>query len=688
MAPIRHRQETLSTRTKGSFAVEPSIHLLRAMRMLLHRLSWYAALFLTTTAAISPTFAKAEDLHALAAMDLDSLLEVEIEGVSKFSQPLRSSPSSATVITAADIFALGYRTLSDVLQSVRGLNVNGDRSYAYLGVRGIAAPGDYNSRVLLLIDGNRINDGVYDQAFLGSEFPLDLDLVERIEFIPGPGSAVHGANAVFAVVNVVTKQGLAGRRASGSLTIGSGGARTASVMLQAGEAGAPQLFIAASRSLAAGRNLYYPQYDSPATSDGISSRTDDERQSRLFLRAEDGRGLTATLIHADRIKGASASPATVFGDPATSTHDVQTHASLSWSGRIAPQVDLTARAYASAYRFTGDYLLDLPSPILNRDTAESVSQGLEVRAAATAWRGHKAVVGFEAQRSPKRDQANFDRPDGTLHLNDRRSGHRFSLFAEDQIELTPTWTLSIGGRSDDTESGKPVLSPRFGAVWQPSATWVVKYLHGGSYRQPNASERYYAFPGEGGYKTDPDLGKETVRGQELAIEYQPGATLKWTVAAYRSRIEGLIVQRLDPDDGLLMFANGSKLKTRGLEIEVEASLPYTSRLRANYSVQSGIGTASDQSARHLANATFLLPLSGNWMAGVAATAVSRRAAAPGFAMADVTLSNDAPWRNWRVALSVYNAFDRRAADPSVDAALPGIVPRDARGARLKLGLRF
>ncbi|MDB5895462.1 MAG: TonB-dependent receptor plug [Rhodoferax sp.] len=621
-------------------------------------------------------------------MPLDSLLDVEIDGVSKFSQPLRSSPSSATVITAADIFALGYRSLADVLQSVRGLNVNGDRSYAYLGVRGVAAPGDYNSRVLLLIDGNRINDGVFDQAFLGTEFPLDLDLVDRVEFIPGPGSAVHGANAVFGVVNVVTRQGLAGRRGTGSVSIGSGGARTASAAVQAGDTGAPQLFVSASRTLSRGRDLYYPQYEVPGTATGISAGTDAERQNRVFLRAADGRGFSATLIHADRLKGASATPATVFGDPATTARDAQTHASLSWTGPVAPSTELTARLYASHYSFIGDYLIDGPMRVLNRDTARSVAQGLEVRATSTVWHGHKAVFGLEAQRSPHRDQANFDLPQGMTYLDDHRTGHRFSLFAEDQIEVAPAWTVSVGGRSDSTEGGRAVLSPRLGVVWQPSAEWAVKYLYGASYRQPNAFERYYAFPGEGGYKANPGLGNERVRGHEVALEYRPNPALKWTLAAYANRMAGLIVQQLDPNDGLLVFVNDGRLKTQGVEIEAEASLPYRSRLRANYAAQSGTRVASDQGATQLGNLTWLLPLSGNWTVGVAGTAVSRRATAPGFGMADATLSNDAPWRPWRLAFSVYNAFNRHAADPSADASLPGVVPRDARGARVKLDLRF
>ena len=61
--------------------------------------------------------------------------------------------------------------------------------------------------MLLLVNGVRFNDNLYDQASIGTDFPIDLDLVERVEFVPGPGSAVYGANAFFGVVNVITRDG-------------------------------------------------------------------------------------------------------------------------------------------------------------------------------------------------------------------------------------------------------------------------------------------------------------------------------------------------------------------------------------------------------------------------------------------------------------------------------------------------
>lgn len=68
-------------------------------------------------------------------------------------------------------------------------------------------PNDYNSRTLLMIDGQRMNENIYDGGYIGQEFLLDISLIERIEFIPGSGSSIYGANAFSGLINVVTKNG-------------------------------------------------------------------------------------------------------------------------------------------------------------------------------------------------------------------------------------------------------------------------------------------------------------------------------------------------------------------------------------------------------------------------------------------------------------------------------------------------
>lgn len=101
--------------------------------------------------------AKALDL---TEMPLEHLLRLEVAAGSRLSHRPAEAPFVATVLTAQDIRDFGHRSLADVLRTIPGLHLTYDRNYTYLGVRGFACSGDYNSRVLLLIDGRRVPPGL------------------------------------------------------------------------------------------------------------------------------------------------------------------------------------------------------------------------------------------------------------------------------------------------------------------------------------------------------------------------------------------------------------------------------------------------------------------------------------------------------------------------------------------------
>src|SRR6266849_1099872 len=107
----------------------------------------------------------------LTETSLEDLASIQVYSASKHMQSASEAPSAVTVITADQIQKYGYRTLGDILRSVRGFYITSDRNYSYLGVRGFERLGDYNDRILLLLDGHRINNNVYEQAMLGTEFP-------------------------------------------------------------------------------------------------------------------------------------------------------------------------------------------------------------------------------------------------------------------------------------------------------------------------------------------------------------------------------------------------------------------------------------------------------------------------------------------------------------------------------------
>ena len=160
----------------------------------------------------------------LLDLPLEQLLEVKVQKVTsaaKYEQSTALAPASVTIVTDHDIRLNGYRNLAEVVGSVRGFYSTYDRNYSYLGVRGFNRPGDYNSRILLLIDGHRVNDVAFDGAPVGNDGYLDVDLIDRVEVVRGPGSAVYGSSAFFAVVNVVTRRGRDLQGAEAAFTAGS-----------------------------------------------------------------------------------------------------------------------------------------------------------------------------------------------------------------------------------------------------------------------------------------------------------------------------------------------------------------------------------------------------------------------------------------------------------------------------------
>ena len=200
------------------------------------------------------------DAGADSIAELQRMMAVQVQTAALRKQTLQDAPASVTVITAEDIRSYGYRTLAETLANVRGFYTNSDGALRYAGVRGFSLLGDYNMRFLVLLNGHQLTDNVYSAMYyFGQDFPLDMDLVDQIEIVRGPSSAVYGSNGLFATVNVITKTPTNAARARLSAEVGSFGSQkvTASSSFVLGHG--VQLLISASGQRSGGRTVEFPE---------------------------------------------------------------------------------------------------------------------------------------------------------------------------------------------------------------------------------------------------------------------------------------------------------------------------------------------------------------------------------------------------------------------------------------------
>ena len=276
-----------------------------------------------------------------------------VYGAAKYDQKVNEAPAAVIIITAEQIRAYGYRTFAQILDSVPGLFTNTDRNYSYIGFRGFNRPGDYTSRVLLLIDNHRLNDAIYDQGGAGTETPIDVDLIDRVEIIKGPGSSLYGTNAFFGVVNVITKRGrdIKGAEVSGEAS----SFNTYRSRLTYGNkfSNGVEMLLSGSLSDSEGyRELFYPAFAS--TNNGIAKNAD---RDNLYYYSGKVSYADFTLLggHQWRKKNVpTAAFGAVFNDNRDNTVDERTYLDLVYQHEFVNQLNVKARLYFDRYYYHED----------------------------------------------------------------------------------------------------------------------------------------------------------------------------------------------------------------------------------------------------------------------------------------------------------------------------------------------
>ncbi len=665
-----------------------------AMQSIVVKTMWHFIFFMCITFSAFSEEPKTQNPPDLTTIDLEKLMQIQYQvptvfGASKMEQKSTEAPSSVTVITADEIKRFGYRTLAEILQSVQGFQVSYDRNYAFVGTRGVSL-GDFNSRILLLIDGHRLNNNLTDGALVETAFILDVDLIERVEIIRGPGSVLYGNNAFFGVINVITRQAKSvdGAEVSGEYSsFDSGKGR---VSIGKSFTNGFQFLLSGTLYENDGNDrLFYKEFDTPAQNHGVAKNMDAD-SSKSFFGSLAYRDFTLQGAFITREKvNPTAQFFTTFNDPDLRTVDERSYANLKYAHNFEDVVDVTAQIYYDRNDFDIGYPFTSSS---FREIQVGEWWGTELQFNKKIFDRHVLTLGVEYRDDFHQSDRVFDEGTGQTFTDINRTRESHGVFLQGDFALCTNLHFNVGGRYDQYGDFDAAFNPRLALIYHPIPSATLKALYGTAFRAPNFLEL-----------SDPrfqEIRPEEITSYELVYEQEINPFLRSSLSGFYNQMDNLIVL----EDGNFTNFNANAI---GTELGLTGFWTNGIRTRLSYTLQKAEDRSRSEnlpdSPEQLAKANVSVPLyeqkifaslefqyttsrhtlrtttTGNTLEGQNA---------PGFGVFNFTLFSRDLIKNLEFSASVYNLLDRQYGDPSSRFHQQDIIGRDGRTFRVKLTYRF
>ncbi len=482
----------------------------------------------------------------------EEVSEEVVRGAAKRDQTLGNVASAVTVISGDRLRRFGYRTMAEALRAVAGVYVSDDRLGERVGIRGFQSLGDFNTRVLILIDGVTINEAWAAFAGVGADVAIGVDEIERIEVIRGPVSSVYGTNAFFGIVNVVTRSADGAPRAWARLGAGSLPRESVAAGLALG-GGDRQLRAAVTGLVRQGEELTLP-----ALSDQPLRGDDGATVAASVVGSYDGAFGQARIVRRQR-----AVPFAPYGaEPGPRNYVVdenQVVAEAGYTRALGARVSATGRLYVNAYRFADDYLAAGGAERIQTN-GDGTALGAELRGRFVLLDRDRLGLTAGTELSTVDTES---RATGTAAIG--KTYGLQALYAE--VDGAPTRWLSMtaGVRADRNSVLTNRVSPRAALLLSRRDRAGLKLLYAEGFRNASAYESFF----EDGvdFVANPDIGPEVIRSVEAVAWARPRAGVSTRLSLFQWRATDLIKQRIDPASGLLQFGNSGAQRSRGVEVE-------------------------------------------------------------------------------------------------------------------------
>jgi len=643
------------------------------------------------------------------------------------------APSVATVITAQDLKNMGANTIYDALESITGIHMypsNLDRMKPNFSIRGIHT--SENPQTLVLINGKRAN-----YEYTGSrweQFNIGINLVDKIEVIRGPGSAIYGADAYSGVINIITKgvDSISGT----DFGIKYGSFNTKSTWLN---------FVKSDDDLKYSFNAQWHDskgdisriVDTDAMHGfglgflSIAPASLDTELETLDIHAElayKGFYAKAWYLKNDGGTGAGAAQALSNRDY-EKTKGVTLSSGYQWQHTDALHFDFSA--YYQSYDDDTYFMIFPPGMALPRafndqgvptdftvftdgvigqPIAHEKYRGMNLVSNYTGLEQHKLrlEIGYRTIKAEQEEYKNFGPgvldgsevfQDSTLTnvtgtpfiymFNQERNLKFLSL--QDEWEIAPDWEFTAGARYDHYSDFGSTFNPRLALVWQTKHNLTTKFLYGSAFRAPSFQE-LYAVNNPVVLGND-NLSPERIKTYEISFDYRPTFDWKLQLNVFSYRSEKMI-SWLSNGDGTNTAQNATSQSGQGFEVESEWRISDAVDFKIGYAWQKSKDVESDDVVAD-APAKMLdmrlqwqvsedinLHLDSRWILDRSRLAIDTRDVIKDYSSTNLTASFRLS-HNMTIDLSVKNLFDKVYFEPS-DGQIARDYPMEKRAAWVSL----
>ncbi|MHB1429464.1 MAG: TonB-dependent receptor plug domain-containing protein [Rhodocyclaceae bacterium] len=634
-----------------------------------------------------------EEIRRLLAASPEELMTMSVSIATQSPQSLSKAPAVVSVITAEDIKATGATNFVEVLQGVPGiyLRINQFGFRPLVSMRGAAS-----KNALIMVNGAPLRDLVWATGIFWRGLPVAM--IERIEVIRGPASALYGSDASSGVINVITKTAGKMRQSEAGVRIGSFDTQSA-WLNHGGEWNGLDIGLSLDASTTAGHRPHIVTTRNDGQADHANLGYDNV-DARLSVAQGNWRVLADHMQKSDVGIGVTGGS---YLDPQTQASDRLTGVAWLYSNPAYAQdwgLDAELR-YRDMEYSSGNGFWERTTFDVNQLRSAEQRFNAELSGVYTGFGGHELRIGsgyvwqdvYFAENVTSLPPPPPDTPSFT-NIPQRSRSNSY-LFVQDVWNFAADWELTAGVRYDRYIGASGAVNPRAALVWQTTDRLTSKLIYGRAFRMPSFLELYVT---TNATTPNPNLAPEKSTTWEVAFNYRLSRDLNLGANLFRYHQANPIV-----DISGVGYRNVAPHTIRGIELEAVWQATRTLRISGNATfrkadqeqyVRLGIAdhfSVPNRDAYLRADWAFLPKWSWNFQAnhtGRRSHLVSdTRGPLRSQTVADTTIRYY-HGSEWEFAASIRNLFDEDAREYSGRTTIPGYLPMPRRNMFVEARYKF